>query len=155
MILDFRNGGVYVRHAIIGVPDTNVCTCCRFGLEVEMGKLTVVRWELGDVLRRHDKSHRDPTSRQQLTFRRSSSEKKLGKDGPFTSLDDVLLDHGHGSAIEKLVRKSSSVYMTGSVHVFNRSITSRVDRLSRSCCLPPIPRSRAWQAPAQAIPSWT
>ena len=82
---------------------------------------------------------------------------KLADDRPFTSLDDVCLDRSYGPTVGGLVSttKSSGVYITGSAHVSNRSIASIVDRLSSSCRLPFIPRSRTWQTSAQASPSWT
>jgi hypothetical protein len=49
---------------------------------------------------------------------------------PFTLLDDLLLDLGHGSAIEPSVSRSLGVRITGMTHVFRTPIASRTDRLS-------------------------
>ena len=47
----------------------------------------------------------------------------------FTPLGDILLDLGHGPAIEGLVSKPLWVGIAGSTHVVNCSIALRTDRL--------------------------
>ena len=67
-----------------------------------------------------------------VTFREDESGHRI----PFTLLDDLPPDPGHGAAIDTSVSGSLGMHVAGVAYVVRTPIASRTDWLSSSGCLP-------------------
>ena len=117
--MNIGNDGLGAHNTMANVGNDYVCVDCEFGLEVDGQRWSYINNGT------HVEDMKDPVEVQPpgrdrflIILGVESSRDHI----PFTPLDDVPLDLGHGPAIEKLVGEPPGACITGPTHVVNCTI---------------------------------